>query len=104
MITLTKTQLEIENSKLKVASINSKIEKSSGIEQEMLNREIADIRAELAGLNVKIENYESKISQIARDFLVKYPVFKVSSRFSLFLFIENPTFSLNILNRPFLKM
>src|SRR3989344_8675496 len=66
-ITLTKTQSEIENSRLKVASINSKIEKSSGIEQEMLNREIADIRAELAGLNVKIENYESKISQIEKQ-------------------------------------
>src|SRR3989338_6290584 len=64
---LLKIQAEIDNSKLQIASINSKIEKSSGVEQELLNREIADIRAELAGLSVKIENFESKISQTEKQ-------------------------------------
>jgi chromosome segregation protein len=54
----------IENLKLKITSINSTIEKSTGLEQEKLNKEIADFRAELAGMNVRYENYENKLSQI----------------------------------------
>ncbi len=37
----------------KISSINSTIQKSTGIEQEQLNQEIANIRAELAGLSVR---------------------------------------------------
>lgn len=51
----------------KISQINSTISNSTGVEQEKLNTEISDIRAELAGLNVKIENYETKIIQIQRQ-------------------------------------
>jgi len=52
----------IANLESKIKSINSTIQRSTGFEQEKLNREIADIRAELAGMNVKSENYENKLS------------------------------------------
>lgn len=51
----------------KISSINSTIQKSTGLEQERLNQEIANIRAEIAGTTVKIENYEKKISQILKE-------------------------------------
>ena len=51
----------------KISSINSTIQKSTGIEQEQLNQEIANIRAELAGLSVRLENYENKLSEISRQ-------------------------------------
>ncbi|PIN89713.1 hypothetical protein COU57_05465 [Candidatus Pacearchaeota archaeon CG10_big_fil_rev_8_21_14_0_10_32_14] len=62
-----KIQSSIDNSRLKIASINKKIESSTGIEQELLNREIADIRAELAGLSVRRENFQSKIMQLEKQ-------------------------------------
>jgi chromosome segregation protein len=55
---------KIEGYESKISSINSEIKKSTGFEQEKLNQEIANIRAELAGMNVRIENYENKLSQI----------------------------------------
>ncbi|MFH1326892.1 MAG: chromosome segregation SMC family protein [archaeon] len=51
----------------KINSINSTIQKSTGLEQERLNQEIANIRAEMAGTTVKIENYESKLSNISQQ-------------------------------------
>ena len=51
----------------KISLINSTIQKSTGIEQEQLNQEIANIRAELAGLSVRLENYENKLSEISRQ-------------------------------------
>jgi len=65
---LKKSRIEmetlIENFKVRISSINSSIQKSAGLEQEKLNQEIANIRAELAGMNVRLENYESKLSNI----------------------------------------
>ena len=60
-------QTSIENIESKITSINSIIQKSTGLEQEKLNQEIADIRAELAGINVRIENYENKILEIRKQ-------------------------------------
>ncbi len=54
---------EIEDLKNRINSINSIIQNSTGLEQETLNEQIVNLRAELAGLNVKIENSESKISE-----------------------------------------
>ena len=51
----------------KIISINATIEKSTGVEQEKLNQEIANIRAELAGLGVRQENYEKKLSEIEKQ-------------------------------------
>jgi chromosome segregation protein len=57
----------IENYQEKINSINSNIQKSTGLEQERLNQEIVNIRAEIAGISVRIENYESKISEIQKQ-------------------------------------
>ena len=44
----------------KIENIDKTIRESTGLEQEKLNYEIAGIRAELAGLNVRLENYKNK--------------------------------------------
>jgi len=58
---------EIKNFETKINSINSKIRESTGLEQEKLNQEIANFRADLAGMNVKRENYESKLLNISKQ-------------------------------------
>ena len=57
----------IENSEMKINSINSDIKKETGFEQEKLNQEIANVRAELAGLSVRLENYERKQVEISKQ-------------------------------------
>jgi chromosome segregation protein len=56
-----------EDLKSKISSINLAMQKSTGLEQEKLNQEIANIRAELAGLDVKLENFETRLSGIVRE-------------------------------------
>jgi len=58
---------EIESFQGKISLINISIQKSTGLEQESLNKDIANLRAEIAGMNVKLENYENKLSQISRQ-------------------------------------
>ncbi|MEK6826855.1 MAG: AAA family ATPase, partial [Nanoarchaeota archaeon] len=58
---------EIENLEAKISTINSTIQKSTGLEQERLNQEISNIRAELAGMNVKFENHEKKSASLSKD-------------------------------------
>lgn len=57
-----------------IKKINSQVQKSSGIQQENLNREISDLRAELAGLDVrktgeveKIDEVLSKITELEKE-------------------------------------
>jgi chromosome segregation protein len=64
---ISEMRLIIENLETKISSINSSIQKSTGLEQEKLNQEIANIRAELAGMNVRTENFESKLSSISKE-------------------------------------
>jgi chromosome segregation protein len=59
---LTNTKSIIENLNAKIVEINSTIQKSTGLEQEKLNQEIANIRADLAGMSVRRENFENKYS------------------------------------------
>ena len=61
--------IEKERKKFKsrIDEINLEIQKSTGLEQEKLNQEIANLRAELAGTNVKLENYESKIVSLLKQ-------------------------------------
>ncbi|MBU0958346.1 MAG: chromosome segregation protein SMC [Nanoarchaeota archaeon] len=54
----------IEGFESRIGSINTTIQKSTGLEQEKLNQEIANINAEIAGTTVRIENFESKLSEI----------------------------------------
>lgn len=58
------TRNSIEQSQEQINKINSQIQKASGIEQESLNREIADFRARLAGLDVQKESSLEKIEEI----------------------------------------
>ena len=60
-------ETEIKNTELKISAINKKMRESTGLEQEKLNIEIANLRAELAGLHVKKENYVSKISEESKE-------------------------------------
>src|SRR3989344_4898608 len=54
-------QGEIESLKEKIKGINAQIEKSTGLEQESLNSQITDLKANLIGLQVNRENLEKKI-------------------------------------------
>jgi len=64
---IVKLEITIKNFEDKIVSINSEIQKRAGLEQEKLNQEIANLRAELAGMNVRYENHEKKISQVKRQ-------------------------------------
>ena len=64
---IIKHKENIDNYQSKISSINSTIQKSTGFEQEKLNQEIANLMAEIAGLNVKIENYENKLFEISKQ-------------------------------------
>jgi len=55
----------IETLEREIGKINSLIQKSSGIEQDQLNKEISDLRADLAGLSVRKENIEERIANIS---------------------------------------
>ena len=58
---------EIESLQGKISFINISIQKSTGLEQESLNRDISNIRADIAVINVKIENYENKLTNTSRQ-------------------------------------
>ncbi len=51
----------------KILAINSEIQTSTGLEQEKLNQEIADLRAHLTSLNVRRENNEKRLAEILRQ-------------------------------------
>jgi len=57
----------IEEMELKIVSINSTMQKSAGFEQEKINREIADLRADIAGISVRIKSYEEKLEEISKQ-------------------------------------
>lgn len=57
----------IENLENKIIDINSRIQKQTGFEQEKLNNEIANLRADLAGLTVKKESHEKKLRDLERQ-------------------------------------
>ncbi len=50
----------------KIVEINEHIQRSTGFEQEQLHREISDLKAEIAGLVVKKENYENQLEEAIR--------------------------------------
>jgi chromosome segregation protein len=64
---ISELKSEIEKIELKINSINSSIQNSTGFEQEKLNQEIANLRADLAGMNVRAENFENKLSSITKN-------------------------------------
>ncbi len=64
---ISEIEEEIKNFELKIQKINLEIKRFAGIEQESLNREIVDLRADLAGIKTKIENYESRFSYLSNQ-------------------------------------
>ena len=61
-----KTNNEIAVFNEKINNITSNIQKSSGLEQEKLNAEISDLRADLAGLIIKRQSYDSQLNDMAK--------------------------------------
>ncbi len=50
-----------------IISINSKIQNATGLEQEKLNQEIANLRADLEGLKVRLEGDETKLADLTKQ-------------------------------------
>ena len=48
----------------KVNNISLNIQKSSGLEQDRINAEISDLRAELAGLETQSKSYENRLNEM----------------------------------------
>lgn len=65
--TITDIESTIKNLEEKINKINSKIQEATGLEQEKLNQEIANVRAERAGMSVRIDNYENKLSNLVKQ-------------------------------------
>lgn len=63
---IVRVEAEIKNFESKIDSINLKIQESAGVEQEKLNSEIANLRADLAGMTVRLENQKTKFSEISK--------------------------------------
>jgi chromosome segregation protein len=60
-------EITIKNFEDKISIINSEIQKRAGLEQEKVNQEIANLRAELAGMSVRHENFEKKLIHIKKQ-------------------------------------
>ncbi len=56
-------KIEISICEEKIKNITKEIEEKTSGEQDLLYKEISDLKAELAGLNVRRENYENRIKQ-----------------------------------------
>ncbi|MGC9309870.1 MAG: AAA family ATPase, partial [Candidatus Nanoarchaeia archaeon] len=56
-------QAEIEQLDDKIKQVNKQIQKYTGDEQEALSKAISDLNAELAGLQVRKENFEARIEE-----------------------------------------
>lgn len=60
---ISKLRIDIDSCEEKVKEITKKTESSTSGEQEVLHREISDLKAELAGQSVRKENYEQRLKQ-----------------------------------------
>ncbi len=60
------TQKEIEGLTNKINEINRHIRQATGLEQETLHNEVANLRAEIEGLKVRKESYENRRREIER--------------------------------------
>lgn len=59
-------QSDIEKLNVKINEINKHIQSATGLEQEELHNNIANLRAELEGFRVRKESYENRQSEIER--------------------------------------
>jgi chromosome segregation protein len=65
-IEIGKINEEIQKRNNRIDEINKQIQKAAGAEQDTLRSEIAELKAENAGLNVKKENYENQTQEITK--------------------------------------
>ena len=52
--------------KQKIDHITNNIQKASGLQQEKLNSEISDLRADLAGLTIRKQSYETQVDDMSK--------------------------------------
>ena len=64
---LQEIESQITGFKSKVDEINLNMQKSTGLEQEKLNQEIADLRADLAGMEVNLKNQENRLLNLQKQ-------------------------------------
>jgi chromosome segregation protein len=64
---ISEIESQINSQKAKVDEINLNIQKSTGLEQEKLNREIANLRADIAGVEVNLKNQENRLQNLAKQ-------------------------------------
>lgn len=60
-------ETEIQNTEIRISSINKNIQESTGLEQEKLNQEIVNLRAEIVGLEVRKESHKSRLSELSQE-------------------------------------
>ncbi len=59
-------RLKVEETTEKVNEINRNIQKATGLEQDTLHGQIANLKAEIEGLRVRKENYENRKTEIEK--------------------------------------
>ena len=64
---IAEIESQVSSHKAKIDEINLTIQKSAGLEQEKLNQEIANIRAELAGIDVNLRNQETRLLNLSKQ-------------------------------------
>jgi len=65
-LNLTRLTNEIKLLEEKINTISETIQKSSGLEQDTLNREISEFKQEIAGLIARKENFENNLVELDR--------------------------------------
>jgi chromosome segregation protein len=63
---IDKTNNEISILNEKINHITQNIQRASGLEQEKLNSEISDLRADLAGLAIRHQSYETQLDDLSK--------------------------------------
>jgi len=61
--TIHEKNIQVNKLQDKILIINKQIQTSTSNEQETINREISDLKADLAGLSVRYENFNNRITQ-----------------------------------------
>lgn len=63
---IEKIQKSLEEKSDEINKINKDIQKATGVEQDVLNNAIANLKAEIEGLKVRKENYENRKGEIGK--------------------------------------
>jgi len=91
---ILKLNMQIEGFEEKIERLNIEIQKQTGFEQEHLNKEISDLRADIAVLKVKRESHDKKKKEISRQKENFKKILKENERLILELQKESPSIAL----------